>query len=95
VIVKRSWSAFYGTELDLQLRRRGIDTVIITGVATNFGVESTARDAWHHNYAVVIAEDACASRDEAMHHFAINSILPRISRVRSTIDILSGLAGPS
>ncbi|MGO8227374.1 isochorismatase family protein, partial [Rhizobium ruizarguesonis] len=43
-IVKHHWSAFYGTEMDLQLRRRGIRTVILAGVATNFGVESTIRD---------------------------------------------------
>ncbi len=42
-ITKHSWSAFYGTELDLQLRRRGITTVIVCGIASNSGVESTAR----------------------------------------------------
>jgi len=88
-ITKRQWSAFYGTELDLQLRRRGIETLIVGGVMTNFGVESTARDAWQHNYAVVIAEDACASRDEVMHRFSIEKILPRVSRVRSTAEIVS------
>ncbi len=45
-VVKHQWSAFYGTELDLQLRRRGIRTVILTGIATNFGVEATIRDAF-------------------------------------------------
>ena len=45
VLTQRQWSAFYGTELDLQLRRRGIGTIVIAGVMTNFGVESTARDA--------------------------------------------------
>src|SRR5690349_14464150 len=45
-VTKRQWSAFYGTELDLQLRRRGITTILLSGIATNFGVESTARDAW-------------------------------------------------
>jgi nicotinamidase-related amidase len=39
------WGAFYGTELDLQLRRRGIDTILLAGISTNVGVESTARDA--------------------------------------------------
>jgi nicotinamidase-related amidase len=90
-ITKRQWSAFYGTELDLQLRRRGIKTVIIGGVATNFGVESTARDAWHHHYAVVVAEDASASLDESMHRFAIEKILPRVARIRSTAEILAAL----
>jgi nicotinamidase-related amidase len=46
VITKRQWGAFYGTELDLQLRRRGIDTILLAGISTNVGVESTARDAY-------------------------------------------------
>ena len=90
-IVKRQWSAFYGTELDLQLRRRGISTVVIGGLMTNFGVESTARDAWQHNYAVVVAEDATSAPNAAMHAFAITATLPRVSRVRSTADIVSAL----
>jgi nicotinamidase-related amidase len=49
VVTKRQWSAFFGTELDLQLRRRNIDTLIVGGVMTNFGVESTARDGWQNN----------------------------------------------
>jgi len=84
VITKRQWSAFHGTELDLQLRRRGMTTVVIGGVMTNFGVESTARDAWQHNYAVVVAEDACSSLNPDMHRFAVEKILPRVARVRSS-----------
>jgi nicotinamidase-related amidase len=91
VITKRQWSAFYGTELDLQLRRRGITTILLAGIATNIGVESTARDAWQHGYAVVLVEDACASMDAAMHQFAIEKILPRVSRVRSTAEVLAAL----
>jgi nicotinamidase-related amidase len=91
VLTKRQWSAFYGTELDLQLRRRAIDTVLIGGVMTNFGVESTARDAWQHNYSVVSVTDMCSSLSVDMHRFSIEHILPRISRVRSTTDILSAL----
>ena len=93
IITKRQWSAFHGTELDLQLRRRGITTIVLGGVATNFGVESTARDAWQHNYAVVIAEDACASMGADLHEFSVEKILRRVARVRSTAEILAGLAG--
>src|SRR3546814_3892582 len=60
-ITKHQWGAFYGTDLDLQLRRRRIETVVIGGIATNFGVESTARAAHEHGYAPVLVEDACAS----------------------------------
>ncbi|MGO9757626.1 MAG: isochorismatase family protein, partial [Roseiarcus sp.] len=91
VITKRQWGAFYGTELDLQLRRRGIGTVVLAGVATNFGVESTAREAWQHNYAVVVAEDAVTSLSEELHRFSIDKILPRIARVRSTAEIVGAL----
>jgi nicotinamidase-related amidase len=92
-ITKRQWSAFYGTELDLQLRRRGIKTIVLGGVATNFGVESTARDAWQHNYAVVIAEDACTSMGADLHEFSVEKVLRRVARVRSTAEILAGLSG--
>jgi nicotinamidase-related amidase len=91
VITKRQWGAFHGTELDLQLRRRGIATVVLGGIATNFGVESTAREAWQHHYAVIIAEDACTSVGPDLHKFSVEKILPRISRVRSTAEIVSVL----
>jgi nicotinamidase-related amidase len=92
IVTKRQWSAFYGTELDLQLRRRGIKTIVLGRVATNFGVESTARDAWQHNYSVVIAEDACSSMGADLHQFAMEKVLRRVARVRSTAEILAGLA---
>lgn len=94
VITKRNWSAFHGTELDLQLRRRNIRTMILGGVATNFGVESTARDAWQHGYDLIVAEDASSSSGGAgMHAFAIEKILPRLGLIRSTKEIVAALAG--
>src|SRR3546814_15028617 len=65
-ITKHQWGAFYGTDLDLQLRRRRIETVVIGGIATNFGVESTARAAHDHGYAPVLVADSCASLPTAM-----------------------------
>ena len=91
VIKKRQWGAFYGTELDLQLRRRGIATVVLAGIATNFGIEQTAREAWQHNYAVVVAEDAVTSLGEDLHKLSIDKILPRIARVRSPAEIVGAL----
>jgi nicotinamidase-related amidase len=88
-VIKRNWSAFYGTDLDLQLRRRGIRTVILTGVATNFGVEGTVRDAYAHNYAVIVAEDATTTFTAEMHEFACAKVLPRLSRIRKTAEILT------
>lgn len=87
IIHKRNWGAFYGTDLDLHLRRRGIKTIVLGGISTNFGVESTARDAWERNYDLVILEDLCASRSADMHRFAVTSIFPRLARVRQSADI--------
>lgn len=91
-ITKRQWGAFYGTELDLQLRRRGITTIVLGGIATNFGVETTAREAWQHGYAVVLVEDACTSVNADAHRMAIEKVLPRIARVRKTADVVAALA---
>jgi nicotinamidase-related amidase len=87
LVTKRQWGAFYGTELDLQLRRRGIQTLVLGGVATNIGVESTARQAWEHGYAVVLAEDATSGMSTEMHNFAIGNIFPRISRVVKSAEL--------
>ena len=87
VITKHEWGAFYGTELDLQLRRRGITHIVLGGIATNYGVESTARDAYEHGYNLVFASDAMSSRLASDHDFALARIFPRIGRVRLTSEI--------
>lgn len=92
VVTKRQWGAFYGTDLDLQLRRRGVKTIVLAGIATNIGVESTARDGWERAYTLVFAEDAMATFTAAMHRFAIETIFPRIGRIASTETILAALA---
>jgi nicotinamidase-related amidase len=91
VITKRQWGAFYGTELDLQLRRRGIDTILLCGISTNMGVESTARDAFELGYALVLVEDAMASMNAAMHGHTVERIFPRLGRVRSTEQTVQAL----
>jgi nicotinamidase-related amidase len=91
VVTKRQWGAFYGTELDLVLRRRGIRTIILGGISTNFGVESTARDAWERGYQLVFAEDAMAAMASEAHQFAVTTIFPRLGLVRSTEDVLKAL----
>lgn len=92
IVTKRQWGAFFGTDLDLQLRRRGIRTIVLGGVATNFGVESTARSAWEHGYDVVLAEDLTATMSREMHDFPLRFVFPRIGRVSRTGEI--ALAGP-
>lgn len=95
VITKHQWGAFYGTELDLQLRRRGIRTLVLGGIATNYGVESTARDAWERGYALVLAEDATSTFTAEAHALALKYVFPRLSRVRSTAEVLAALGTPS
>ncbi len=92
LITKRQWGAFYGTELDLQLRRRGVQTIVLGGIATNFGVESTARDAYERGYAQVFVEDAMTSVSAEAHELVVKTIFPRIGNVRSTDEVLSALA---
>jgi len=91
VITKRQWGAFYGTDLDLHLRRRGVRTIVLGGIATNFGVESTARDAFERAYQLVFAEDAMTSLTAEGHAFVVQNIFPRIGLVRSTDAVLEGL----
>lgn len=93
-LVKRQWGAFYGTELDLQMRRRGIRTLVLGGIATHIGVESTARTAWELGYQLILAEDAMSAQRTELHQFSIENILPRIGRIRKTADILAALPLP-
>ena len=90
IITKRQWGAFYGTELDLQLRRRGIETIVLCGISTNIGVESTARFAYEYGYQQIFVEDCMASGISGEEHDStVNYIFPRIGRVRKTQDVLN------
>ncbi len=91
VILKRQWGAFYGTDLDLQLRRRGLTTIVLCGIATEFGVESTARDAYERGYELIFAEDAMTGLNAESHANSVERIFPRIGRVRSTEEIVAAL----
>ena len=91
LITKRHWGAFAGTELEQTLRQRGVDTVVLTGISTNIGVESTARQGAGLGFTFVIVEDACGSRDADDHRFAFTKIFPRLGRVRSTDEVIAAL----
>lgn len=92
VITKRQWGAFYGTELDLQLRRRGIDTIVLCGISTNVGVESTARTAFELGYNQIFVEDATAARSAELHEHSFKNTFTRIGRIRSTQQVLDALS---
>lgn len=91
VITKRQWGAFYGTELELQLRRRGIRTIVLAGIATNIGVESTARDAYERGFHQILVEDAMTALSGEAHAMTVKAIFPRIGRIRSTAEVLGAL----
>ena len=88
VVTKRNWSAFYGTDLDLHLRRRGVTQIVLTGVATSIGVESTARAAHEHGYHVTLATDAMTDFDPEAHRHSVEKIFPRLGETGATSDIL-------
>jgi nicotinamidase-related amidase len=89
---KHQWGAFHGTDLDVQLRRRGIGQIVLAGIATNMGVESTARAAWEHGYSILFAEDATSSFSTDMHQFAFENIFPRLGLVTDSETIIARLA---
>jgi nicotinamidase-related amidase len=93
VITKRQWGAFYGTELDLQLRRRKIRTIVLAGISTNVGVESTARDAFERAYDQIFVQDAMASPSAEAHAATVKFTFPRMGRIRSTEQVLAALGG--
>lgn len=90
-IAKRQWGAFYGTELDLQLRRRGIRTIVLAGISTNVGVESTARDAFERGYEQVFVSDAMACPFADAHASTLKYVFPRLGRIRTTDEVLAAL----
>ena len=89
VVFKRQWGAFYGTDLDLQLRRRGLDTLVLCGIATEFGVESTARDAYERGYRQILVSDAMSGVTEQSHRNALERIFPRLGQVRTTDAVIA------
>ncbi len=90
-ITKTSWGAFSIHELDRELRKRGVRTIVLGGVATQFGVESTARQAWELGYELVIVRDATTSIAIEAHDNSMRRIFPRIARVTDS-DALAFLS---
>ena len=76
----------------LQLRRRGVTGIVLCGIATSIGVESTARSAWEHNYNIAFASDAMTDTVEENHNRSLVGIFPRIGEVGTTDDILAALS---
>jgi len=89
-IVKYRWSAFYQTYLDLALRTRGVDTIIISGGSTDVGVTSTLYSARDLDYNTIVVSDACGtSHDQRAHDMLMELVFPRMSRVRTTAQVIA------
>ena len=88
-IVKYRWSAFFQTYLDLALRTRGIDTIIVSGGSTDVGVASTLYSGRDLDYNMIVVSDACGtSHDQRAHDTLMELIFPRMARVRTTDEVL-------
>jgi nicotinamidase-related amidase len=91
VVTKHGWSAFYGTELDLELRRRKVTGIVLAGISTSIGVESTARAANERGYELTIVTDAITDTDEGAHLNSLKAIFPRIAELATTEEVLTAL----
>jgi len=91
-VTKRTWGAFASTDLESRLRRRGVTQVVIAGVATGTGVESTARQAYEAGFNVTLATDAMTDPRSEAHDYSIANVFPRLGESDSTQAIIDLLA---
>ena len=92
-IVKQTWGAFTRSDLEARLKAAGITHVVIVGVATSIGVESTARQAYEAGFNVSLAIDAMADPSREAHDHSTASIFPRLGETGLAADIVALLAG--
>lgn len=92
-VTKRRVSAFHDTGLDTHLRDLGVTQIVLCGVATGSGVESTARSGRDHGYHVVVATDACADRDADIHRFSLTKVFPKLGETGTVDEIVALLPG--
>jgi nicotinamidase-related amidase len=89
LVPKQRWSSFFQTHLDLQLKVRGIDTIVIAGGSTDVGIASTVFAARDLDYGIVVVRDACYSSRGGNHDFFMERVFPRMSRVMSVDETVS------
>ena len=95
LVTKQTWGAFTGTSLESFLRGRGATQVVLTGVATSAGVESTARFAHELGFNVVLVTDAMSDRSADAHDHSVSHVFPRIGEVTTTAELLAALPEPA
>jgi nicotinamidase-related amidase len=89
VVTKRSWGAFATTDLEHQLKARGVTQVVVTGVATAGGFETTTRQAYEQGFNVTLAIDGMTDIREEAHHYSIRNVFPRVGETGSAKEITS------
>jgi nicotinamidase-related amidase len=87
-VTKRTWGAFASTDLERQLKARGVTQVVVTGVATGTGVEATARQAYEAGFNVTLAIDAMTDTRAEAHHYSIANVFPRLGETGTAQEIL-------
>jgi len=90
VVRRAGWSAFAGTDLAAQLSEADVATVVIVGLATPFGIESTARSAYDLGFSVVVPTDAVAGPDPAAHEWTLTRVIPLLGRTTTAAELISG-----
>lgn len=91
-VTKRTWGAFHGTDLDAQLRARSVTQVVLTGISTSAGVESTARAAHEHGYNVLFVTDAMTDSNPAAHDNSLAHVFPRLGELATTDEVVAALS---
>ena len=89
MVPKQRWSSFFQTHLDLQLKVRGIDTIVIAGGSTDVGIASTVFAARDLDYGIVVVRDACYSSRGNNHDFFMDRVFPRMARVMSVDEAVA------
>jgi nicotinamidase-related amidase len=95
VVTKRTWGAFASTDLEARLRALGVTQVVIAGVATGTGVESTARQAYEQGFNVTLAIDAMTDTRPDSHDYSIRNVFPRLGETSTSREIIDLLAARS
>ena len=89
VVTKKTWGAFAGTDLDAQLKAAGVTQVVVLGVATATGVESTARQAYELGYNVTLAVDAMTDLRPEAHDYSLRNVFPRLGESGTAAQIIA------
>ncbi|PKU22997.1 isochorismatase family protein [Telmatospirillum siberiense] len=87
-VTKRTWGAFTNTDLEDYLKREGVTQVVVAGIATSIGVESTARNAYELGFNVTLAVDAMTDRNADAHANSVTYIFPRLGETGTTQEII-------